>query len=374
MTVELRPLELRDLDAIERDRARVVPDAVVALDVRGRAREADARSASAPSTPTPARLVGYLDHLALRRRLARDERRRRPRLPRAAGSRTTLLERLFELTARRRAPRLHARGARLERRARSRSTSGSASSARGVRRGYYTDNREDALIMWQRPRRRPSAAERRMILGHRDVLRRDRGGARHRRRARSARTSSPRRPSCTRATAASCPRSPRGATSSSSSPVVREALGEAGATLDDVEPVAVTQGPGLIGALLVGLSAAKALAWARAAAARRRSTTCTATSPRSTSSPTRSSRRSSACSRAAGTRCCSTCATAAGYAVLGTTLDDAAGEAFDKGARLLGLGYPGRRARSTGSRARATPRRSPSRSRACPGSTSRSRA
>ena len=47
------------------------------------------------------------------------------------------------------------------------------------------------------------------------------------------------------------------------SPVVQEALAEAGAGLDDVESVAVTQGPGLIGALLVGLSAAKALAWAR---------------------------------------------------------------------------------------------------------------
>src|SRR3954470_12698056 len=44
-------------------------------------------------------------------------------------------------------------------------------------------------------------------------------------------------------------------------PVIREALGEADATLDDVEAVAVTNGPGLIGALLVGLSAAKAIAW-----------------------------------------------------------------------------------------------------------------
>src|SRR5881396_4242989 len=43
-------------------------------------------------------------------------------------------------------------------------------------------------------------------------------------------------------------------------PVIREALDEAGATLDDLTQVAVTQGPGLIGALLVGLSAAKALA------------------------------------------------------------------------------------------------------------------
>src|SRR5687768_4100699 len=46
-------------------------------------------------------------------------------------------------------------------------------------------------------------------------------------------------------------------------PVVRQALGDAEATLADVSRVAVTRGPGLIGALLVGLSAAKALAWAR---------------------------------------------------------------------------------------------------------------
>src|SRR5438067_4416261 len=46
-------------------------------------------------------------------------------------------------------------------------------------------------------------------------------------------------------------------------PVVLEALGRADATLGDVELVAVTAGPGLIGALLVGLSAAKAIAWAR---------------------------------------------------------------------------------------------------------------
>ena len=46
-------------------------------------------------------------------------------------------------------------------------------------------------------------------------------------------------------------------------PVIREALREAGATLADVDKVAVTQGPGLVGALLVGLAAAKGLAWAR---------------------------------------------------------------------------------------------------------------
>src|SRR5882762_3451070 len=46
-------------------------------------------------------------------------------------------------------------------------------------------------------------------------------------------------------------------------PVVREALAQAGATLDDVDRIAVTQGPGLVGALLVGLAAAKAMAWSR---------------------------------------------------------------------------------------------------------------
>ena len=66
-----------------------------------------------------------------------------------------------------------------------------------------------------------------------------------------------------RATAASSPRSPRAGISSSCRRWCRRRSTEAGAALDDVEPVAVTQGPGLIGALLVGLSAAKALAWAR---------------------------------------------------------------------------------------------------------------
>ena len=73
----------------------------------------------------------------------------------------------------------------------------------------------------------------------------------------------------------------------------------------------------------------------------RPSTICTATSLRSISSPIPSSLRFSACSRAGDTRSCSTFATAPGYRVLGTSIDDAAGEAFDKGARLLGLGYPG---------------------------------
>ena len=76
-----------------------------------------------------------------------------------------------------------------------------------------------------------------------------------------------------------------------------------------VERVAVTQGPGLVGALLVGVSAAKAIAWARRLPLVPVDH-LEGTSPRSTSSPTRSSRRSRACSRAAATRCSSPCASA----------------------------------------------------------------
>ena len=107
--------------------------------------------------------------------------------------------------------------------------------------------------------------------------------------------------------------------------------------------VARHRGPGLIGALLVGLCRGEGARVGAAAAARRRSTTCTGTSPRSTCSrtnleppftlPARERRPHAAARRPrphVGRR-----------AVLGTTLDDAAGEAFDKGARLLGLGYPG---------------------------------
>ena len=123
--------------------------------------------------------------------------------------------------------------------------------------------------------------------------------------------------------------------------VVADALEQARIGLDDVDTIAVTRGPGLIGALLVGVSSAKALAAARCAAARRRSTTCTATWWRAPSDPSRSSPRTCASWPAGGTRSSPAWTTQPRYEVLGQTLDDAAGEAFDKGARLLGLGYPG---------------------------------
>jgi N6-L-threonylcarbamoyladenine synthase len=123
-------------------------------------------------------------------------------------------------------------------------------------------------------------------------------------------------------------------------PVVREALAGADASLDDVDRVAVTRGPGLIGALLVGLSAAKALAWARGLPLipvdhLHGHVASLYLHPNPVEPPF-------VCLLASGGHTLLLdVRDHAGFEVLGTTIDDAAGEAFDKGARLLGLGYPG---------------------------------
>jgi N6-L-threonylcarbamoyladenine synthase len=125
-------------------------------------------------------------------------------------------------------------------------------------------------------------------------------------------------------------------------PVVREALGEADATLDDVDTIAVTHGPGLVGALLVGVSAAKALAWARGLPLApvdhlHGHVASLFLEPDPVEPPF-------LCLLASGGHTLLLdVQDRAGYTVLGTSIDDAAGEAFDKGARLLGLGYPGGR-------------------------------
>jgi N6-L-threonylcarbamoyladenine synthase len=123
-------------------------------------------------------------------------------------------------------------------------------------------------------------------------------------------------------------------------PVIREAQAEAQVTLDDVDRVAVTTGPGLIGALLVGLSAAKALAWARRLPLvpvdhLHGHVASLYLQPQQVEPPF-------LCLLASGGHTLLLdVQDHAGYRRVGTTLDDAAGEAFDKGARLLGLGYPG---------------------------------
>jgi N6-L-threonylcarbamoyladenine synthase len=120
-------------------------------------------------------------------------------------------------------------------------------------------------------------------------------------------------------------------------PVVAEALDG-----HDVSTIAVTSRPGLIGALLVGVSAAKALAWARrlplvAVDHLHGHVASLYLEPLDLQPPF-------TCLLASGGHTMLLDVTdRAGYRVLGTTLDDAAGEAFDKGARLLGLGYPGGR-------------------------------
>jgi len=124
-------------------------------------------------------------------------------------------------------------------------------------------------------------------------------------------------------------------------PVIREALAEGGAELGDVELIGVTTGPGLIGALLVGVAAAKAIAWARglplAAVDHLHGHVASLyLEPEPLEPPF-------LCLLASGghTLLLDVRDRRAKPRLLGTTIDDAAGEAFDKGARLLGLGYPG---------------------------------
>jgi N6-L-threonylcarbamoyladenine synthase len=123
-------------------------------------------------------------------------------------------------------------------------------------------------------------------------------------------------------------------------PVLREALGEAEATLDDVERIAVTRGPGLIGALLVGVSSAKALAAARGLPLTpvnhlHGHVVASMLGDNPIEPPFLSLVASGGHTFVARVDDPST------HTVLGQTLDDAAGEAFDKGARILGLEYPG---------------------------------
>ena len=122
--------------------------------------------------------------------------------------------------------------------------------------------------------------------------------------------------------------------------VVREALKEAGETLDSIDAIAVTYGPGLVGALLVGVAEAQALAFAK-------------------------KKPLVGVHHIEGHICANyiehpdleppfLCLVVSGghthlvdvkdygkYEIIGCTRDDAAGEAFDKVARAIGLGYPG---------------------------------
>jgi len=124
-------------------------------------------------------------------------------------------------------------------------------------------------------------------------------------------------------------------------PVVSQALENASITLDEVDGIAVTQGPGLVGSLLIGISAAKALAYAKGLPIvgvnhleghiysnflehkdlKPPFISLVVSGGHTDLVHVRPGKRQ--------------------YEKLGQTLDDAAGEAFDKVAKLLGLGYPG---------------------------------
>ncbi|MGH2838063.1 MAG: tRNA (adenosine(37)-N6)-threonylcarbamoyltransferase complex transferase subunit TsaD [Thermoleophilaceae bacterium] len=122
--------------------------------------------------------------------------------------------------------------------------------------------------------------------------------------------------------------------------VVDDAFERAEATLADVDEVAVTRGPGLIGALLVGVSAGKALAASRGLPL----TPVDHLHGHVTASMLGADPIEPpyiALVASGGHTFLARVDDPSEYRVLGQTLDDAAGEAFDKGARLLGLGYPG---------------------------------
>jgi N6-L-threonylcarbamoyladenine synthase len=138
--------------------------------------------------------------------------------------------------------------------------------------------------------------------------------------------------------------------------IVARALERAEATLEDIELVAATQGPGLVGALLVGLSTAKGLAAARelpfapvdhlqghvAANFLLRSADAAGGTSEPRSVEDGAFDPPFVCLIASGGHTLLALVREHdGFEVLGRTLDDAAGEAFDKGARMLGLGYPG---------------------------------
>ncbi|HTJ47517.1 MAG TPA: tRNA (adenosine(37)-N6)-threonylcarbamoyltransferase complex transferase subunit TsaD [Kofleriaceae bacterium] len=123
-------------------------------------------------------------------------------------------------------------------------------------------------------------------------------------------------------------------------PVLRGALDRAGVSLDEIDAVAVTNGPGLVGALLVAMQAGKALAWVRGLPMvgvhhLEGHLSAVFLEPDPPPMP------HLALIVSGGHTSLVRVDDHGVLAELGATRDDAAGEAFDKGAKLLGLGYPG---------------------------------
>ncbi|OLB09895.1 MAG: tRNA (adenosine(37)-N6)-threonylcarbamoyltransferase complex transferase subunit TsaD [Candidatus Rokubacteria bacterium 13_2_20CM_69_10] len=123
-------------------------------------------------------------------------------------------------------------------------------------------------------------------------------------------------------------------------PVIAQALGDAGVTLADLDGIAVTQGPGLVGSLLIGCAVAKSLAWVHKKPlvgvnhleGHIYASFLTEDPPEHPFLALVVSGGHTALYHAKRPR---------EYGLVGQTRDDAAGEAFDKVAKLLGLGFPG---------------------------------
>ena len=159
--------------------------------------------------------------------------------------------------------------------------------------------------------------------------------------AAARRTCWPAAPPSTPDTAASCPRWPAGPTWPRCSRRER-ACRDAGVALSDIDAIAVTAGPGLAGALLVGVAAAKALALALGPPCLRGQPPGCPCGRRRAGGGSAAGPTVWPCSCPADTLRCCTCATwSSDVEPLGATIDDAAGEAYDKVARLLGLPFPG---------------------------------
>lgn len=122
--------------------------------------------------------------------------------------------------------------------------------------------------------------------------------------------------------------------------VIEEALDEAGVTLDDIDAIGVTYGPGLVGALLVGVAEAKAIAYAKhlplvGVHHIEGHISANYIENKDLEPPF-------VCLVVSGGHTHLVCVRDYGkYEIIGRTRDDAAGEAFDKVARAIGLGYPG---------------------------------
>ena len=123
-------------------------------------------------------------------------------------------------------------------------------------------------------------------------------------------------------------------------PVIRQALSEAGVTLQEIDHIAVTYGPGLVGALLVGVSAGKAIAFAAGKPLTGVNHIAGHVAANYIASPELEP-PFAALIVSGGHTHLAVVEDYLSFRIVGATRDDAAGEAFDKVARAVGLGYPG---------------------------------